>query len=124
MSRHLKHRPLKANTKLGKAWDRKIHSNPDVGKRNYSFKAPKETKVELFEVIPQGQHRLQRITQGSAKMFINTPGFKNRVEPEGKMSVSRVNTPIGAEYSFTFAGEEEWEYIKTVFMALAFMALK
>lgn len=78
--------------------------------------------MQFLEVIPQGQHRLQRITQGSAKMYINTPGFKNRIEPEGKMSISRVNTPIGAEYSLTFAGEEEWEYIKVAFMAMAFMA--
>ena len=78
--------------------------------------------MQSLQVIPQGQHRLQRITNNTAKMYINTPGFKNRIEPEGKMSISRVNTPIGAEYSLTFAGEEEWEYIKVVFMAMAFMA--
>lgn len=121
MSRHLKHRPLKANARLGKAWDRKQEAKRDTLQERW-YPDPVRKPMQFLEVIPQGQHRLQRITQGSAKMYINTPGFKNRVEPEGKMSVSRVNTPIGAEYSLTFAGEEEWEYIKAAFMAMAFMA--
>ena len=120
MSRHLKHRPLKANARLGKAWDRKQEAKRDTVQERW-YLDPVRKPMQFLEVIPQGQHRLQRITQGSAKMFINTPGFKNRIEPEGKMSVSRVNTPIKAEYSLTFAGEEEWEYIKAAFMAMAFM---
>jgi len=54
-------------------------------------------------------------------MFINTPGFKLPIEPEGRMSIKRTNTPIGAEYHVTFAGSEEWEYLKAVFAAFAFM---
>ena len=121
MSRHLKHRPLKANARLGKAWDRKQEANRNTVQERW-YPDPVRKPMQFLEVIPQGQHRLQRITNNTAKMFINTPGFKNRIEPEGKMSISRVNTPIGAEYSLTFAGEEEWEYIKVAFMAMAFIA--
>jgi hypothetical protein len=124
MSRHLKYRPIKANARLGKAWDRKQEAIRDTVQERWYPDPMQRKPMQFLEVIPQGQHRLQRITNSTAKMYINTPGFKNRIEPEGKMSVSRVNTPIGAEYSLTFAGEEEWEYIKTVFMALAFLASK
>ena len=77
--------------------------------------------MEFLDVIKHGNHRLQLITQNSCKMYINTPGFKLKIEPEGKMNISRVNTTIGAEYSINFASEVEREYIKAVFMAFAFM---
>ena len=37
------------------------------------------------------------------------------------LSIKRINTPIGAEYHITFAGSGEWEYLKAVFAAFAFM---
>ena len=55
-------------------------------------------------------------------MFINQEGFKLPIEPEGKMSIRRTNTPIGAEYDISFAGSEEWEYIKVIFQTFAFIA--
>ena len=48
--------------------------------------------------------------------------FQPSIEPEGKMSIRRTNTPIGAEYDISFAGSEEWEYIKAVFQTFAFIA--
>lgn len=122
MSRFLSQKPLKSNAKLQKAWEKK-NENQELRppKSGYYKDRP---KMEFLSVIKHGNHRLQLISKGQAKMYINTPGFKQRIEPEGKMSVSRVNTPIGAEYSLTFAGPEEWEYIKSVFMAFAFMAGK
>ena len=77
--------------------------------------------MELLEVVAHGPHRLQLVTQHTCIMFINTPGFKLPIEPEGNMSIKRTNTLIGAEYHITFAGSEEWEYLKAVFAAFAFM---
>ena len=124
MSRHLKHRPLKADTILGKAWERKQEKQEYQTEKWYSgySSRPRKPKVELLEVIAHGPHRLQLVTHHTCIMFINTPGFKLPIEPEGKMlSISRINTPIGAEYTVTFAGEKEWEYLKAVFAAFAFM---
>ncbi len=79
-------------------------------------------KVELLEVVAHGPHRLQLVTNHTCIMRINTPGFKLPIEPERKMlSIKKINTPIGAEYHVTFAGSEEWEYLKVVFAAFAFM---
>ena len=77
--------------------------------------------MELLEVVAHGPHRLQLVTQHTCIMFINTPGFKLPIEPEGRMSIKRTNTSIGAEYHITFAGLSEWTYIKAVFAAFAFM---
>ena len=72
-------------------------------------------------VVAHGPHRIQLIIKHTCIMFINTPGFKLPIEPEGNMSIRRTNTPIGAEYHVTFSGSEEWEYLKAVFAAFAFM---
>ena len=78
--------------------------------------------MELLEVVAHGPHRLQLVTKHTCIMFINTPGFKLPIEPEGKMlSIKRTNTLIGAEYHVTFAGSAEWNYLKAVFAAFAFM---
>lgn len=77
--------------------------------------------MELPKVITHGTHHLQLVTNNTCIMFINTPGFKLSIEPGGKMSIKRTNTPIGAEYHITFAGSDEWEYLKAVFAAFAFM---
>lgn len=77
--------------------------------------------MKLLDIISHGPHRLQLITNNYCVMLINTPGFKLPIEPEGKMSIKRTKTPIGAEYHITFAGSEEWEYLKAVFAAFAFM---
>lgn len=123
MGKHLSHRPLKSNSRLGKRWERKQEEKEYV-ERDSFFRYKEPRKVELLEVFRQGNHRLQLITRNTCKIYINQEGFKMRIEPEGKMSVSRVNTPIGAEYDISFAGDEEWSYIKSAFMALAFMASK
>lgn len=119
MSRFLSHRPLKSNARLAKAWQRKSEEQKEP---RLTFDYKKKKPMEFLKVIFVGNHRLQMITNNSCKMYINQEGFKLRIEPEGKMSVSRVNTPIGAEYTISFAGSEEWEYIKSVFQAFAFIA--
>lgn len=111
--------------KLQKRYERKFESG-DRQDRSIKFelyhKQRVRTKVELLEVIRIKDHRLQLITRNSCKMFINQEGFKLPIEPEGKMSIRRTNTPIGAEYDISFAGSEEWDYIKAVFQTFAFMA--
>ena len=116
---------MKAARCLQKSWERKFEEG-DRQDRSFKYdhwkKKREKTKVELLEVVAHGPHRLQLVTQHTCIMFINTPGFKLPIEPEGKMlSIKRTNTPIGAEYHVTFAGSEEWEYLKTVFAAFAFM---
>lgn len=119
MSRFLSHRPLKSNARLAKAWQRKLEEQPEP---RLTFEPKKRKPMEVLEVIRIGNHRLQLITKNSCKMFINQEGFKLHIEPEGKMSISRVNTLLGAEYTISFAGSEEWEYIKAVFQTFAFIA--
>lgn len=111
-------------SKLQKSWERKREegNRQDHSIKFEFYKKKRErTKVELLEVIAHGPHRLQLVTKNSCKMYINTPDFKLPIEPEGNMSIKRINTPIGAEYHVTFAGSEEWEYLKAVFAAFAFM---
>lgn len=119
MSRFLSHRPLKSNARLAKAWQRKLEEQPEP---RLTFEPKKRKPMKVLEVIRIGNHRLQLITKNSCKMFINQEGFKLHIEPEGKMSISRVNTLLGAEYTISFAGSEEWEYIKAVFQTFAFIA--
>ena len=115
---------MKAARRLQKSWERKFEEG---NRQDRSFKYDlwkkkrDRTKVELLEVVAHGPHRLQLVTKHTCIMFINTPGFKLPIEPEGNMSIKRTNTPIGAEYHVTFAGSEEWEYLKAVFAAFAFM---
>ncbi len=123
MSRFLSHRPLKSNARLAKAWQRKSEKQEyqtDKWYSNYSER-PRKPKMESLEVVRVGNHRLQLITSNTCKMYINQEGFKLRIEPEGKMSIRRTNTPTGAEYTISFAGSEEWEYIKAVFQTFAFI---
>lgn len=119
MSRFLTHRPLKSNARLAKAWQRKLEEQPEP---RLTFEPKKKKPMKSLEAIRIGNHRLQLITNNSCRMFINQEGFKLPIEPEGKMSISRVNTLLGAEYTISFAGSEEWEYIKSVFQAFAFIA--
>ena len=115
---------MKAAQRLQKSWERKFEEG-DRQDRSFKYdlwkKKRERTKVERLEIIAHGQHRLQLVTKNSCIMFINTPGFKLPIEPEGKMITKRTNTPIGAEYHVTFAGSAEWEYLKAVFAAFAFM---
>lgn len=110
---------MKSNARLAKAWQRKLENQTEP---RLTFEPKKKKPMEFLEVICVGNHRLQLITNNSCKMYINQEGFKLRIEPKGRMSVSRVNTPIEAEYTISFAGSEEWEYIKSVFQAFAFIA--
>lgn len=121
MSKFLSHQPLKSNTRLQKAWQRKSEEKEQFDSSLLFKEKRKRTKVELLEVVAHGPHRLQLVTQHTCIMFINTPGFKLPIEPEGRMSIKRTNTSIGAEYHITFAGLSEWTYIKAVFAAFAFM---
>ena len=115
---------MKATHRLQKSWERKFEEGDRQDrsfKYNFWKKKRERTKVELLETISHGPHRLQLVIKNSCIMFINTPGFKLPIEPEGNMSIKRTNTQIGAEYHITFAGSDEWTYIKAVFAAFAFM---
>lgn len=68
-----------------------------------------------------GLHCLIRDTQGTANFTIRVKDFKLRVEPVGNMSVSRFPRFNGMEYNFTFSGEEEYAYIRSVFEAFCLM---
>lgn len=71
-----------------------------------------------------GTHSLTRDTQGTAQFTIRDCSFKLRIEPVGKMSVKRIPRYNGMEYNFTFAGEEEYTYIRSVFEAFCILVQK
>lgn len=66
-------------------------------------------------------HSLTRDTQGTAQFTIRDRSFKLRIEPVGNMSVRRIARYNGMEYNFTFAGEEEYAYIRSVFEAFCIL---
>ena len=110
-------RALAYNTKMVEK-----NQNKEGKLRGYSSSKPFAIdNQKLLDEYWIGFHCLNRNTQGTAQFTIRDRNFKLWVEPIGKMSVSRFPRFNGMEYNFTFAGEEEYAYIRSVFEAFCIL---
>lgn len=113
-------RALAFNTKMVE-----INNNKEGKLRGYSSSKPfAMDNRKLLDDYWVGLHSLTRDTQGTAQFTIRDSSFKLRIEPVGKMSVRRISRYNGMEYNFTFAGDEEYTYIRSVFEAFCILAQK
>lgn len=116
---------------MSKNYNRALAYNTKMVERNQNkegklrgYGSPKPFAMDNQMLLDEywiGTHCLNRDTQGTANFTIRDRNFKLRVEPVGKMSVSRFPRFNGMEYNFTFAGDEEYAYIRSVFEAFCLM---
>ena len=110
-------RALAFNTKMVEK-----NNNKEGKVRNQSWDGTFQTdNKKLLDEYWVGCHSLTRDTQGTAQFTIRDPSFKLRIEPVGKMTVKRIPRYNGMEYNFTFAGDEEYTYIRSVFEAFCIL---
>lgn len=117
---------------MSKNYNRALAYNTKMVERNQNkegklrgYGVPQPFAMDNQKLLDEywiGLHCLNRNTQGTAQFTIRDRNFKLRVEPVGKMSVSRFPRFNGMEYNFTFAGDEEYAYIRSVFEAFCLMA--
>lgn len=117
---------------MSKNYNRALAYNIKMVERNQNkegklrgFSSAKPFTMDNQKLLDEywiGLHCLNRNTQETAQFTIRNRNFKLRVEPVGKMSVTRFPRFNGMEYNFTFAGDEEYAYIRSVFEAFCLMA--